>query len=116
MIVAMDAACILTTAAHRELSVRDLPSIGVAPGCISAEAAHRRPVGHCWGRGALVEALKIARPVDDLAAYDGQVGHRVRNLVFGAGKIIPIRHDEIGKLADLYPPFRVLFIGEPSHT
>jgi hypothetical protein len=65
MIVAMDAACIPATAGRRELTVRDLPRIGVAPSCISAEAAHRRPVGHCWGQRALVEVLKIARPVND---------------------------------------------------
>ena len=29
-----------------------------------------------------------------LAADDGQIGHRVRSLVFGAGEVVPIRHDE----------------------
>jgi len=29
-----------------------------------------------------------------LAADNGQIGHRVRNLVFGAGEVVPIRYDE----------------------
>ena len=54
------------------------------------------------------------RAVDDLAADDRQVGADVRDLVLGAGEVVAIRHDQIGKLTDRDPALLAFFVREPG--
>jgi hypothetical protein len=59
---------------------------------------------------------KFAGTVNDLSANDSQIGSRVSDLVLGASKIVPIRHDHVRKLADLDASLLAFLVGELGHV
>jgi len=59
-------------------------------------------------------AGELTRAVYDSPTHDGQIGHDVGNLALGAGEIVPIRHDQVGELANLNTPLLTLLVREPS--
>ena len=84
------------------------------PGSIAAEATHWRPVRHRWRGYRAIERSEFAGPVDNLAADDREVAGRVRDLGIRAGKIVTVRHDQVGELPDLDAALLAFLIGEPG--
>src|SRR5262245_65812039 len=110
MVVAVNVACMRAIAAHSERAAnrRLCRALGIRPCRIPAEGAHRRPVRHRWRRLGFIVLSKIAGGVDYLPADDGQIGCRVRDLVFRTGEVITIRNDQICELTDLDAPLLAL--------
>src|SRR5580704_8197683 len=113
--MAMDTACIRTAAGHRKRAIeRRLAGIlRIGPGGIAAEGADRRPLRHRRRRSAFVEGGKCACAIDYLSANNGEVGGRVGDLILEAREIVPVRHDQIGKLTNLNSPLLSLLVREP---
>src|SRR5262245_11345203 len=118
MVVAVDIAWMRAITAHGELAAKRglARALGIRPCRIPAEGAHRRPVRHRWRRLGFIVLSKIAGGVDYLPADDGQIGCRVRDLVFRTGEVITIRNDQICELTDLDAPLLALLAGEPRHV
>src|SRR5262249_24239063 len=118
MVVAVNVACMRAIAAHSERAAnRGLcRALGTPPCRIPAESAHRRPVRHRWRRRGFIVLSKLAGGVDYLPADDGQIGCRVRDLVFRTGEVITIRNDQICELTDLDASLLALVAGEPRHV
>src|ERR1700719_2375262 len=116
MVMAMNAACPRTAATCRGLAVkRFLLSSRCRPGAIPAEGPYRRPIRHCR-RWRLVIAGKLAGAVDHVASDHRQIRLYIGDLVLAAGKVVAVRHDEIGELTDGDATLLPLLVGEPSHV
>src|SRR5579862_120726 len=112
----MDAACTRTATSHRERAIecRLAGIFRIGPSSVTTEGADRRPLRHRRWRPAFVEAGKCACTVDHLSTNNGEVGGRVGDLILSAREIVPIRHHQIGELADLNAPLPTLLVGEPG--
>src|SRR6267154_3189119 len=107
MVMAMDRTCIRAITAHGELaSKRRLSGAGgVSPSSVAAEGADRRPVRHRRRRDAFVVVCKLAGAIDDFSTHDGQIGGRISDLVFPAGEVVTVGHDDVPEVASLDAPF-----------
>src|SRR5215510_6005620 len=116
MIMAMDAAATRTTAGwsphmHGRRARGDPRT---RPRGVTAELPNRRPIGHRWGRRALVEPREVATAVYNPAANNGQVRRDVGNLFVRTGEVVSIRNDKVGELADFDSAFLAFLVGEPG--
>src|SRR5262249_57366349 len=97
MVVAMEVASMRATTAHRQLAAQCglRGALGIGPGRVAAEGAHRRPVGHRRRRSTRIVLGEVAGSVDNLATDDGQIAGRVGDLVVRTCEVVTVRYDQI---------------------
>ena len=89
-------------------------AFGVGPAAVTAEAAHRRPVGHRRWRRLVVMHLELGRAIDHRAADHRQQRRRVGDLGFGAGEEVAVGDHQVGQLADRDAALLAFLVREPG--